>query len=95
MAKAAAAPKKAIQKRDAYKAEGDRLTRTKPVCPKCGPGVFMAVHKDRVSCGRCGHTEYNDEKKGRGAPGGARRGRPPAPPRISQSVLTQHPGPVV
>lgn len=26
-------------------------------CPKCGPGVFMASHKDRVACGKCGYTE--------------------------------------
>ena len=58
MAKAAA-PKKSIQKKDAYKVEGDKVVRTKPVCPKCGPGVFMATHKDRVSCGNCGYTEFN------------------------------------
>lgn len=56
MAKAPA-PKKAIKKSDAYKVEGDKVSRTKPVCPKCGPGTFMATHKDRVSCGRCGYTE--------------------------------------
>ena len=52
MAKAAA-PKKVVAKKDAYKVEGDKL-----VCPKCGPGVFMATHKDRVSCGNCGYTEF-------------------------------------
>jgi small subunit ribosomal protein S27Ae len=26
-------------------------------CPKCGPGVFLANHKDRESCGKCGYTE--------------------------------------
>ena len=57
MAKAPA-PKKSIAKKDAYKVEGDKLVRTKPVCPKCGPGVFMATHMDRVSCGNCGYTEF-------------------------------------
>ena len=56
MAKAPA-PKKSIAKKDAYKVEGDKLVRTKPVCPKCGPGVFMATHKG-VSCGNCGYTEF-------------------------------------
>ena len=28
-----------------------------PVCPKCGPGVFLADHKDRLSCAKCGYTE--------------------------------------
>ena len=58
MAKAAA-PKAAVAKKDAYKVEGDKIVRTKPVCPKCGPGVFMATHKDRVSCGNCGYTEFS------------------------------------
>ncbi len=49
--------KKAVKKSDAYKVEGDKLVRTRPVCPKCGPGTFMATHKDRVSCGCCGYTE--------------------------------------
>ncbi len=49
-------------KRDAYKVEDGKLVRTKPVCPKCGPGVFMAVHKDRVSCGKCGYTEFNKKE---------------------------------
>lgn len=26
-------------------------------CPKCGPGVFLANHKDRFSCGKCSYTE--------------------------------------
>lgn len=63
MAKKEAAAPKAIKKSDAYKVNGDTLERTKPVCPKCGPGTFMAVHKDRVSCGRCGYTEFNKDKK--------------------------------
>lgn len=27
-------------------------------CPKCGPAVFMAEHKNRISCGKCGYTEF-------------------------------------
>ncbi|MCF7865965.1 30S ribosomal protein S27ae [Candidatus Woesearchaeota archaeon] len=26
-------------------------------CPKCGPGIFLAAHKDRASCGKCGYME--------------------------------------
>lgn len=26
-------------------------------CPKCGPGVRLAEHKDRISCGKCGYME--------------------------------------
>lgn len=50
---------KICSKKDAYKVDGNKIIRTKPVCPKCGPGIFMAVHKDRVSCGGCGYTEFN------------------------------------
>ena len=33
------------------------LKRKTKFCPKCGPGVFMAAHKDRYSCGKCGYME--------------------------------------
>jgi small subunit ribosomal protein S27Ae len=57
-AKKVAVKKKSVSKKDAYKVEGDKVSRTKPVCPKCGPGVFMATHDNRVSCGKCGYTEF-------------------------------------
>lgn len=28
-------------------------------CPRCGAGVFMALHKDRNTCGKCGYTEFS------------------------------------
>jgi Ribosomal protein S27AE len=58
-AKGAPPKSKGISKKDAYKVEGDKVSRTKPACPKCGPGVFMGTHKDRVSCGKCGYTEFS------------------------------------
>lgn len=27
-------------------------------CVKCGPGIFMANHGDRLHCGKCGYTEF-------------------------------------
>jgi len=30
----------------------------KKFCPRCGPGVFLADHKNRVYCGRCKYTEF-------------------------------------
>jgi len=47
-----------IAKKDFYKVEDGKLTRTRKHCPKCGPGVFMAEHENRVSFGRCGYTEF-------------------------------------
>jgi small subunit ribosomal protein S27Ae len=41
-----------------YKIEGNHIERLHRECPKCGPGVFMAEHKDRISCGQCGYTEF-------------------------------------
>ena len=43
-----------------YKISGDKIERT-PSCPKCGPGTFLAQHKDRKTCGLCGYTVF--EKK--------------------------------
>jgi len=45
-------------KRNFYSIEGSKITRIRTNCPKCGPGVFLATHADRVSCGRCGYTEF-------------------------------------
>jgi len=39
-----------------YKLEGDKLVRAK-TCPKCGAGIFLAEHKDRWYCGKCGYVE--------------------------------------
>ncbi len=40
-----------------YELKGDSLVRTHRSCPKCGPGTYLAEHKDRRSCGRCGYSE--------------------------------------
>lgn len=29
-------------------------------CPKCG--ARMGSHEDRLTCGRCGYTEFKDKK---------------------------------
>jgi small subunit ribosomal protein S27Ae len=47
-----------MMKRELFKVEGDKIIRTRKTCPKCGPGVFLAEHKDRFSCGKCGYTEF-------------------------------------
>jgi small subunit ribosomal protein S27Ae len=43
-----------------YGVEDGKLVRKAEFCPTCGPGVFLAVHKDRKSCGRCGYTVKNE-----------------------------------
>lgn len=59
---AAKAKKPAVKKSSYYKVENGKLMRIRRTCPKCGPGVFLAVHKDRVSCGKCGYTEFIKKK---------------------------------
>ncbi len=49
-------------KREHYKVEDGKLTRSRKFCPKCGPGVFMADHEDRLTCGKCGYTEIKKKK---------------------------------
>ena len=49
---------KGTQKYKYYKVEGDKVERVRKVCPKCGPGVFMAEHLNRYACGKCGYTEW-------------------------------------
>jgi len=47
-----------MPKKDFYQIEGDKLKRTRKCCPKCGDGVFLADHKNRMACGSCGYTEF-------------------------------------
>lgn len=44
--------------KDYYKVSGDSIERTRQACPRCGEGVFLAEHKDRRTCGKCGYTEF-------------------------------------
>lgn len=40
-----------------YKIENGRLIRLRKFCPRCGRGVYLAKHEDRMSCGACGYME--------------------------------------
>ncbi len=40
-----------------YEIKDGRVIRKHRICPKCGEGVFLAKHGDRLSCGKCGYTE--------------------------------------
>ncbi|MEC8979886.1 MAG: 30S ribosomal protein S27ae [Candidatus Thermoplasmatota archaeon] len=44
-----------------YDMSSGELVRKGEFCPRCGPGVFLAVHADRTSCGRCGYQSGSDE----------------------------------
>ncbi|MEM0286875.1 MAG: 30S ribosomal protein S27ae [Nitrososphaerota archaeon] len=47
-----------------YQIKEGRVVRLKRECPRCGRGVFMAQHKDRYHCGKCGYTEWIAKSKG-------------------------------
>ncbi len=58
MAKKKVKNKTPSQKYKKYSVENNKVTR-KQSCPKCGPGIFLAEHKDRKTCGKCGFTTFN------------------------------------
>ncbi|MBW2964959.1 30S ribosomal protein S27ae [Candidatus Woesearchaeota archaeon] len=45
-----------------YEVAGGALKRKSNFCPKCGTGVFLAQHKDRVTCGKCSYTEFKKKE---------------------------------
>ena len=53
--------KKEVSVSKFYKVTDSKVERTKRECPRCGKGVFMAVHKDRLTCGKCSYTEFQKE----------------------------------
>ena len=40
-----------------FEISGDKITRKNRTCPKCGPGMFLGKHKDRLVCGKCKYVE--------------------------------------
>ena len=42
-----------------YELKGDTFTRKNNFCPRCGQGVFLSKHKNRLYCGRCGYTSIS------------------------------------
>jgi small subunit ribosomal protein S27Ae len=57
-AKGGAKGSKKVQKKyEKYEVIGDTVKRKNKMCPKCGPGIFLAEHKDRWACGKCGYME--------------------------------------
>lgn len=46
-----------------YNVSGDKAERKNRTCPKCGPGMFLGVHKDRLVCGSCKYVEMKGSDK--------------------------------
>ena len=49
--------KKSFSRYKMYKVSGDKLEKKNKPCPKCGPDSYLAAHKDRLACGKCGYVE--------------------------------------
>lgn len=62
MAKENKKGKKAMQVWKLYQVSGGKAERKNRFCSKCGSGVFLAKHKDRESCGKCGYSEFVSKK---------------------------------
>lgn len=45
-----------------YEVKDGKISRKAQSCPRCGDGVFLANHADRLSCGKCGYTEYKKKE---------------------------------
>lgn len=67
-----------MKKREFFKIENNKIIRMRKHCPKCGPAVFLAEHKNRLGCGKCGYTEFK---------GG--RGKQPQSPKTEENSIKQ------
>ena len=45
-----------------YQVKGVTVNRLRKECPRCGRGVFLAEHRDRLTCGKCGYTSFKKPK---------------------------------
>lgn len=45
-----------------YKIDSNKIIKQRN-CPRCGPGIFLMKAKDRVYCGKCHYSEFEDKKK--------------------------------
>ena len=47
-----------VKKGSCYEIKEGKSAKKRTECPRCGSGVFMAEHKDRQTCGKCGYTKW-------------------------------------
>jgi small subunit ribosomal protein S27Ae len=45
-----------------YQVADNKVERIRRECSRCGKGVFMALHKDRLTCGKCSYTEFQKDQ---------------------------------
>lgn len=81
------AKKKAVNKKDKkgrvhrknksplWEVKDGKVVRLNRSCPRCGEGVYLAKHYNRMSCGKCSYTKFNTpagKKSGRTTVGGVK-----------------------
>jgi len=49
-----------MDKKELFEVKDGKIERKRRHCPKCGEGVFLGEHKNRISCGKCGYTEFKE-----------------------------------
>lgn len=58
MAKESKGKKEGKKQSTPYTISSGKLERKNRTCPKCGPGVFLGKHEERVVCGKCHYVEF-------------------------------------
>ena len=48
---------KPVRINNLFEIKEGKVIRKNRYCPRCGTGVFLAKHKNRLTCGKCGYTE--------------------------------------
>lgn len=48
------------KKYELYEVRDENVKRLRKSCPRCGPGIFMGDHGERLACGKCGYTEFKN-----------------------------------
>jgi len=42
-----------------YIIKGETIERTAKFCPRCGAGIILGKHKNRLYCGKCHYTSFD------------------------------------
>ncbi|MBW2982192.1 30S ribosomal protein S27ae [Candidatus Woesearchaeota archaeon] len=62
MAKKKVKPKRSVKPHTLYEISGSTIKSKNKSCPKCGKGYCLAKHSNRLTCGKCGYTEFTGKE---------------------------------
>jgi len=49
--------KQASKRWEKYSIDAESIKKPR-YCPRCGPGIILAKHKNRFYCGKCHYVEF-------------------------------------